>query len=314
MENMRAVVVRGHSPTRIVLEVVAAPIPTPSEAIVRVAATSLNLGEVRGSRSSQDGARPGWDLAGTVEHSALDGSGPTEGTRVVGLLPSGSWAEFVAVPTHSLAVLPPEVSFSDAATLPVAGLTALYCLEHAGSLLGQSVLITGASGGVGHIACSIARHAGAKVIASVRSPERADLVRELGVHEVIIGEEINAAKDFGPYDLILESIGGRVLAQALTMVASDGACVTYGVSQAGESTIRVRDFFRTGGVSLYGFILFHEIKRRQAAQGLQRLVQLVSDDVLQPWVTVEAPLEEIGMIADRLYNREIVGKAVIHFQ
>ena len=199
------------------------------------------------------------------------------------------------------------------ATLPVAGLTALYCLEHAKGLLGRSVLITGASGGVGHIACRLARHAGARVIASVRNFERGDLVRELGAHEVIIGEEITAAKDFGPYDLVLESLGGKVLAQALSMVAPDGDCVTYGVSQSEESTIQVRDFFRAGGVSLYGFILFHEIKHRQPTYGLQRLLQLVADDVLQPRVTVEAPLGEIAIIADRLYNREIPGKAVIHF-
>ena len=105
MENMRAVVVRGRNPTRMVLEAVKPPVPPPSEAIIRVAATSLNLGEVRASRSALDGARPGWDLAGTVENAAADGSGPAVGTRVVGLLPSGSWAEFVAVPTHSLRCL-----------------------------------------------------------------------------------------------------------------------------------------------------------------------------------------------------------------
>ena len=95
-------------------------------------------------RGASTGWRPGWDLAGTVELEAEDGSGPRTGRRVVGLLPSGAWAEVVAVPTHSLAELPDTVSFAQAATLPVAGLTALYGLEQGGGLLGQRVLITGA--------------------------------------------------------------------------------------------------------------------------------------------------------------------------
>ena len=72
------------------------------------------------------------------------------GARVVGLLPSGAWAELVAVPTNSLAELPESVSFELAATLPVAGLTALYALETGGGLIGRSVLVTGASGGAGN--------------------------------------------------------------------------------------------------------------------------------------------------------------------
>src|SRR3990170_2504684 len=119
---MRAVVVDAGHPERLTLQEVALPSPALGEALVRVAAFSLNLGEVRGSMSVATGARPGWDLAGTVESAAADGSGPAVGTRVVGLMTnSGAWAEVVAVPTHALAPLPDNVSFAQAATLPVAG-------------------------------------------------------------------------------------------------------------------------------------------------------------------------------------------------
>jgi NADPH:quinone reductase len=70
--------------------------PDAPKALVRVAAVSLNRGEVRRAESSEPGFRPGWDLAGTVERAAADGSGPQEGSRVVGFLPSGAWAELVA--------------------------------------------------------------------------------------------------------------------------------------------------------------------------------------------------------------------------
>src|SRR5207302_7521683 len=111
---------------------------------------------------------PGWDLAGIVENEAADGSGPRTGSRVVGMLNPGAWAEVVAVPTSILAEIPESVSFAQAATLPVAGLTALWALEHGGLLLDRLVLITGASGGVGHFACQITRKAGAPYIGDDR--------------------------------------------------------------------------------------------------------------------------------------------------
>ena len=157
MSMMRAVVVEVGSPNRLVLREVQEPSPTPSEALIRVAAVSLNRGEVRrAATTTQEGFRPGWDVAGTVERAAEDGSGPSEGTRVVGLLEAGAWAELAAVPTRSLTTLPEGVSFAQAATLPVAGLTALYALEEGGNLLGRTVLVTGASGGAGQFGLQLA--------------------------------------------------------------------------------------------------------------------------------------------------------------
>jgi NADPH:quinone reductase-like Zn-dependent oxidoreductase len=102
--------------------------------------------------------RLGWDFAGVVEQAAADGSGPAHGTRVVGvnLLAPAAWAELVAVPTDALAELPQSVSFAQAASLPVAGLTALYALEHGGSLLARSVCVPigGACGRTGNRAGS----------------------------------------------------------------------------------------------------------------------------------------------------------------
>src|SRR5215210_556406 len=208
MVLMRAVVVDPEAVGRLALAEVEEPDPSPSEALVRVEAVSLNRGEVRRAEMNEPGFRPGWDLAGTVERSAADGSGPEEGARVVGFLPSGGWAELAAVPTNALAVLPDGVSFEDAATLPVAGLTAMYALEKGDGLLRRNVLITGASGGAGLFALQLARASGARVIALVRREEHVEMVREAGAHEVVVDESGDAAREKGPYHLILESVGG----------------------------------------------------------------------------------------------------------
>ena len=144
MTKIRAAVVRS---SKLTIETFDAPTPLPSQALVQVQAISLNRGEVKGSYDAVDGARPGWDFSGTVLKQAADGSGPGEGVRVVGMLASGSWAEQVAAPTSELAALPDGVSFGDAATLPVAGLTAIHALYKGGFLLGTNVLVTGATGG-----------------------------------------------------------------------------------------------------------------------------------------------------------------------
>src|ERR671916_1179839 len=108
---MRAVLVDTKAPANLSLAEAKEPTPAPSEALVRVEAISLNRGEVRRAQTADAGFRPGWDLAGTVEQVATDGTGPRAGARVVGLLPAGAWAELVAVPTNSLAELPESVSF-----------------------------------------------------------------------------------------------------------------------------------------------------------------------------------------------------------
>ncbi len=308
---MRAVVVDPGSLARLALAEVEEPSPSPSEALVRVAAVSLNRGEVRRAESSEPGFRPGWDLAGTVERAAADGSGPPEGSRVVGFLPSGAWAELAAVPTNAVTALPEEVSFEEAATLPVAGLTALYALEEGGNLLGRPVLVTGASGGAGQFGMQLARAAGARVVGLVRREEHVGLVEEAGAHEVVVDAAGDSARERGPYHLILESVGGEVLGNALSMLATGGTCVSFGVSAAAEATFDARTFYLTGGTRLYGFILFHEVLARPAAGGLDRLARMVADGTLKPRIEVEAPWTEVGEVATRLIERGYTGKAVL---
>lgn len=309
---MRALVIDDKAPGHLALGEVPLPSPGRSEALVRVAAISLNRGEVRRAQSSEPGGRPGWDLAGTVEAATADGSGPRPGQRVVGLLPSGAWAEVVAVPTASLAVLPDGVSFAQAATLPVAGLTALLALERRGGLLGQNVLITGASGGVGLFAVQLASLMGARVVGLVRQERHAGAVRDAGAHEVVASEDGSGAAAFGPYDFVLESVGGSVLGNALSMLAVGGTCISIGHS-GGEPQVTLNTQRTFGGrrVTLSSLTVFNELPGDGASSALARLARLVADGKLRPLIAVEAPWSEAGTVAQRLLDRSYPGKAVL---
>jgi NADPH:quinone reductase-like Zn-dependent oxidoreductase len=304
----RAVVVDPNAPGRLVIVTVPDPTPDRGEAVVRVRAISLNRGEVRRSGMAAAGWRPGWDLAGEVERAAANGSGPRAGARVVGLLNEGAWAERVAVPTHALAELSDTVTFSQAASLPVAGLTALYALAKGGLLLDRRVLVTGATGGVGDFAVQLARLAGAHVTATARRAEQVAALRALGAHEVTVGDEISASPK---YDLILDSVGGRTLGTALAALERGGTCVNFGVSATSEVTFDVRNFFVAGRTTLYGFYLFAELGEQPAGIGLRRLANLVAAGRLTPHVSVERPWKEIAQVAQDLMARRYPGKAVL---
>jgi NADPH2:quinone reductase len=313
-ETVRAVVVDPSSPQGLGLKPVELAAAVPDEVTVRVTAISLNRGEVRRATSQgQAGERPGWDFAGIVEERAPNGSGPPIGSRVVGLLASGAWAERVRAPSHSVATLPEAVTDAQAATLPVAGLTALHALRQSGFLLGRKVLVDGASGGVGHLAVQLAAASGALVWGQIRRPEFRSAIAGACGERIVLGADLKAAAPHGPFDLIVDSLGGAALAAALTMLAPGGTCVTFGVSESPTSTIASGEFFRAGGVKLYGLILFHELRRVEpAADGLALLAGLVAGRVLRPHVAVEAPWTEIGSVARQLLDRNFAGKAVLH--
>lgn len=280
---------------------------------MQVHAVSLNRGEVKDAKDKGTSYRPGWDFAGTVIEQAKNGTGPTVGSRVVGLLPMGAWSEQVATPASMLAEIPDQVAFAQAATLPVAGLTGLYALRKGGMLLGKRVLITGSTGGVGLFAHQLAAQSGAFTVGTARSEEKATLVREAGADEVVIGYSgILSASKFGPYDLIIDSVGGDTLAQLLPLLAPQGVCVALGYSSSPSATIDVSSLVSAGGRTLYSFFLGEELQRYSAADDLDLLSRMVADGRLNPRIDVEAPWTDIGDIAHRLIQRQFSGKAVLH--
>lgn len=311
---MQAVVIDPQVPERVGFRTVEPPTPRPTEALVRVKAVSLNRGEVVYRVQGAAGTPLGWDLAGIVDQPAAEAPGPARGARVAGLVRSGAWAEQAAVPVNALAELAPSVTFAQAAALPTAGLTALAAVEHGHGLLARPVLITGASGGLGLIACRLASLAGARVVAQVRQQRSAPLVQEAGADDVIVGEGVTAAAPFGPYHLVVEQLGGQALADAMAQLAPGGTCVSVGVSAGPPGYLVPVDMARmrqAPGASLRILNLYHEMEREPASAGLQRLVRLVGDGKLAPHISVEADWREIAGVAQALLDRRFPGKAVL---
>jgi len=287
------------------------PVPQPGHALVEVRASSLNRGEVHALGHAEAGWRPGWDVAGVVARRAADGSGPSEGTRVVGLAPSGAWGELVAVPTTRLINLPDEVSLEAAATLPVAGMTARRVVEM--QVIGSGrVAVTGAAGGVGRFVVQLAAQKGAHVTAIVGRPGRANGLAELGASDVVVGSLPDEGE---PFRLVLESVGGASLAAALARVAPEGMVVSLGNSSGEPTSFLVSGFYRKAGASLYAFVLSSELDRsRSATTDLGYLANLVAIGHLDVGLDRIVPVGDLAAVRSAmadLMGRKVNGKAVL---
>lgn len=270
--------VKGSS--RLEFRTVEQPQPRSDELLIRVAAVSLNRGELRLASMAKEGVVPGWDVAGTVAGT---------GERVVGIVTGGGWAEYAVVPRHAAATIPEGVSFEAAATLPVAALTAHRALALT-PILGRRVLITGASGGVGRFAIQLATMGGAAVT-SVKT-----------IDESVTGE----------FDLILESVGGRSLARAVECVAPSGVIVTIGNSSEEDSPFNARTLFRKSGATIHGLLIFTEVEqRRVGARELSHLLALIRDGKLDPGIVEARSWREHEAVLADFEARKIKGKAVL---
>src|SRR5439155_11317371 len=228
------------------------PSPSPGDVVVAVRAYAMNRGELNLLRQRPDGWTPGQDVAGVVVQAAADGKSPQPGTRVVGAADQGGWSERVVVPSHRVAAIPDNVSFADAAALPVAGLTALRALRTGGPVLGRRVLITGASGGVGIFAVQLARVAGAHVTALVSGAHRIEEVRALGADAVLTTLDGTTER----FDLILDGVGGKLLVDAATHLAPGGTIAAYGMASGEKSPLAFTDFRGATNGKLTAFFVY----------------------------------------------------------
>ncbi|MCP3757872.1 zinc-binding dehydrogenase [Streptomyces sp. TBY4] len=282
----------------------AQPVPAADEALVRVEAFAPNRGETFLLEDPRPGLLPGKDLAGLVVQAAADGSGPPIGARVVSHPPRGGWAEYAAVPTHSLAVLPDGIDAVRAAALPLAGITALRLLRTAGSVAGRRVLLTGAAGGVGHYLTELAAASGADVTAVTATAARGERLLARGATSVVR----DAAEARGPFDLVLESTGGAALPQALARLAAGGTLIWFGQASRTPVTLDFFDFFAgPEGASIRHF----HYAGAPYGEDLATLVRLVERGRLHPEIgRVDDWARTAGTLVD-LRERRIRGKAVL---
>ncbi|MFF9315374.1 zinc-binding dehydrogenase [Streptomyces sp. NPDC014748] len=300
---MRALVIDRTAPGGLRLTDVPDPVPGPDEVLVRVAATSLNHGELplTGSAAAEEGAVPGWDAAGTVERPAASGAGPAAGARVVTWGWSGGWAELRAVRVDELAVLPDKVDFVRAAALPVAGLTALRALRRAAVAPGHRVAVTGASGGVGHFAVQLARLQGAEVVAVVGDPARGAGLTELGAGQVVS----DPADIATPVDVLLDQVGGPLLARLLERMADDGTVISIGAASGLDTPLApyrlVEKRLTLIGIQAGG----------RTGADLEHLARLVAEDRLRVSASRVADWRSAGELAEDVVARRVRGKAVL---
>jgi NADPH:quinone reductase-like Zn-dependent oxidoreductase len=227
------------------------------------------------------------------------------GSRIVSAVDWHGWAERVTTPVELMAALPDTVSFEQAATLPVAGLTALSALRFGGSLVGRRVLITGATGGVGQFAIQIARAAGAHVTAIVSSEQRLQEARDLGADVALTA----LPADVDLFHHVMEGIGGDSLNESMRSTVPGGTIALYG-TVGGPSTITLADFQRRSSVSIRSHILDAEPGRRTGEE-LARLVALIADGRMKPLIGLTLNWTKTPEAIRALAGRTVRGKAVL---
>lgn len=281
------------------------PEPGPDEAVVAVEAFSPNRGETFVLEGATAGFRPGKDIAGVIVKAAASGRGPGAGDRVVAHLDHSGWAERAVVPVDRLAALPEAITITDAAALPLAGLTALRLTRVAGPLASRRVLFTGASGGVGHYFVELAAAQGARITVVTASAERGDRLLELGAVDRITGP----AHAEGRFDVGMDSVGGSSTATVLSKLTGRGVLVWFG--QAGRTPPTLDFFDWTGGSSATIRKFLYTDDETPVAEDLATLARLTAAGRLHPEVGLVADWADTPRVIDALLARTVRGNAVL---
>jgi putative PIG3 family NAD(P)H quinone oxidoreductase len=215
------------------------PVPGPGEVLVEVKAAGINHAEllqIRGQYPPLPGESevPGLECAGVVVGDEAPGLWQP-GARVMALLGGGGHATRVAIPTGQLMLLPDNLSFIEGGAIPEAGLTAWTNLVAEGEIqAGETVLITGATGGMGSFAVQLARELGARVLAAGRNPDRLEQLKELGVQEICVAgsdlaQQVREATGGRGVDLVFDLVGGASINAHLGALRNGGRLVLIGL-------------------------------------------------------------------------------------
>ncbi|MGW4472509.1 NAD(P)-dependent alcohol dehydrogenase [Nonomuraea sp. NPDC004354] len=326
---MKAFVLRSYgSPDVLDLTEIETPVPGDDEVLVRVRATSVQpydwhfmRGEPYIARLMGGGPglrRPkisvlGADVAGQVEAVGKDVTEFRPGDEVFAMPKQGGFAEYVCVREGELASRPTNLSFEQAAAVPMAAGTALIGLRDQGRVQpGQRVLVNGASGGVGTFAVQIAKAFGAKVT-GVCSTRNVDLVRSLGADEVIDYTREDFTRNGQRYDLLLDVAGGHPGAACRRALTPEGTYVVVG-GPAGRWVRPAGRMFSTLAVSPFvsqRMALADVVRCTQNKRNLLTLTELIEDGKVTPVIDRVYPFEEIPEAIRYQEEGHAPGKVVV---
>jgi NADPH:quinone reductase len=326
---MRAIVIGEFGgPEQLRIGEVATPPVGAGEVLVEVYVAPVNYVDllvVGGSYQSLP-ARPfipGKGPAGVVRACGPGVSLPKVGDRVLAMAEQGGYSEAVAVPADQCYRLPACMSFNTAASLSLVYDTAWFALQERGRLQpGETVLVLGASGGVGQAAIQLAHAMGARVLAAIGRPERAMTVKAAGADAVIdlsranlqdaLREQVHAATGGRGADIILDPLGGEVFSAALRALAWCGRLVVIGFAAGTIPSLRT-NYLLLKNIEISGLQISDYRRHRPAlvAAAFDEIFDLFKQHKIRPAATTEFRLERAGEALSAVRDRRINGRAVL---
>jgi NADPH2:quinone reductase len=290
------------------------PEPGPHEHLVRVSRAGVNFADTHASDNSylapyELPLTPGGEVAGKTE----------DGKRIAGLVGSGGYAEYAAVPKASAFPIPFGVSDGQALALLIQGLTAWHLYRTSAHLReGETAVVHAGAGGVGSLAVQLGKAFGARVIATASTEEKRQLALELGADAAVdvtredLTEALIEANDGRRVDIVLEMAGGRVFDASLRALAPFGRLVTYGMASREPNQVAAGNLMRHSS-AVIGFWLAHCFTRPQEmlAEPLQDLFERVTSGSLKVVEGEVYPLSEARRAHEDLRARRTTGKLLL---
>ncbi|MGB3146783.1 MAG: NADPH:quinone oxidoreductase family protein [Paracoccaceae bacterium] len=295
--------------------------PAKGEARIKVAACGLNFADLLQieGRYQERPALPytlGMEMAGTVESLGPETDGPAPGTRVAVFAGSGGLAEAANVPVARLMPLPPDMSFAEAAGFQIAyGTSHLALTRRAALAPGETLVVTGAAGGVGLTAVEIGKTLGARVIAVARGADRLAVAKAAGADILIDSETADLKADLralGGADVVYETIGGDLFAATLGALKPEGRMLTIGFAGGQVPPIAANHLLvkNISVIGLYwgGYLTFAP---ELLVGSLQTLLGWYSEGKLRPHISHLVPLADVDQALAMLRERKSTGKVVV---
>ena len=300
------------------------PRPGPGEVLVRVKAASVNFPDLLLTQGKyqlklEPPFTPGMDFSGIIDTLGEGVTGPLrEGTDVAGGVRSGAFAEYIVVPVDSLQKKPPAMSFAEAASYSAAYLTAYVALVRRANLQpGETLLVHGASGGVGLAAVDVGKLLGATVIATSASDEKLDKVIAHGADFAInvtqgFRDKVKTLTKGRGADVIFDPVGGDVFDESVRCIAFDGRLLVIGFTSGRIATVST-NMPLIKGFSVVG-VRAGEYGRQFPEKGRENVETIwnwAREGKVNPRVHAEVPLEQAMDAFSMLWNRQVIGKVVV---